>query len=157
MIFVPYLQFLQNFIWFAFNLMLDWRVRPSKNELFCAVRLKLRQNHINSACFTSFALKSLNFAQILENFVQWCNFTTSAFRRSDEELWPLRFIWHHDPFIGRSLPAQFLTDFFSSPAFHWLFLSATFFKYFLSITHYLSEILQPSGTRDDICKGVSIR
>ena len=38
------------------------------------------QKHRNSACCTSFTLKCLNFAQILENFAQSCDFTTSAFR-----------------------------------------------------------------------------
>ena len=45
----------------------------------------MRQKHKNSACFTSFALKCLNVAQILENFAQSCNFTTSAFRSSDKK------------------------------------------------------------------------
>ena len=42
--------------------------------------LKLSQK--NMACFTSLALKSWNFAQILENFAQSCDFKTSTFRSS---------------------------------------------------------------------------
>ena len=44
---------------------------------------RLGQKYPNIACFTSFALKCLNFAKILENFAQSCNFTTSAFKSSD--------------------------------------------------------------------------
>ena len=44
--------------------------------------VRLLQKNKNSACFTSFALKCLNFARILENFAQSCYFTSSAFRSS---------------------------------------------------------------------------
>ena len=81
--------------------------RPSKSEFFCALRIlylelcakkcaknaiktdyffyfvRMRQKHKNSACSTSFALNCLNFTQILENFAQSCDFTTSTFRSSD--------------------------------------------------------------------------
>ena len=40
------------------------------------------QNHKNSACLSSFVLKSLNCVQILEKFAQACDFTTSPFRTS---------------------------------------------------------------------------
>ena len=40
----------------------------------------MRQKHKNSARFTSSALKSLNFAQILEFFAQTCVFMSLAFR-----------------------------------------------------------------------------
>ena len=42
----------------------------------------MHPNHKSCASFTSFALKSLNFAQILENSAQSCSFTTLAFRSS---------------------------------------------------------------------------
>ena len=45
--------------------------------------VRLRPNHENSAYFTRFALKSLNFAQILENFALACIFASSVFRSSE--------------------------------------------------------------------------
>ena len=53
-----------------------------KNTLNFQNFVRLCQKHENSACFTSFPLKSQNFAQILENFAQACVFMSSAFRSS---------------------------------------------------------------------------
>ena len=57
-----------------------------KEQVIFFYFVRLGQKHKNSACFTSFALKCLNFAQILERFAQLCDFMTSTFRSSDEKL-----------------------------------------------------------------------
>ena len=42
--------------------------------------VRLCQKHENCSCFTSFVFKSINFAQILENFAQTCVCTSAAYR-----------------------------------------------------------------------------
>ena len=54
--------------------------QKQKNRLNCKNLVRLCQHIKNSSCFTSYSLKSLNFVQIVENFVQSCDFTSSAFR-----------------------------------------------------------------------------
>ena len=81
--------------------------RPSKSKFFCAVRifvikfcaktfaknsintgkfckkfLRFCAKHENSAYFPSFAVKHLNFMQILEHFAQTCVCMSAAFRSS---------------------------------------------------------------------------
>ena len=53
-----------------------------KTRKILKVFFKLCQNHKKSACFSAFAFKSTNFAQILKKIAQMCILTSSTFRSS---------------------------------------------------------------------------